>query len=444
MLSHDTIYHFVGIKGSGMSALALILHDSGYKVQGSDITKYFFTQQELEKKHLSILEFNPENIHEGLTIIAGNAFTDEHEELVRARELNLPIYRYHDFLGSLLNKFTSIAVTGSHGKTSTTGLLSHTLKNLAPINYLIGDGTGFGSLEAEYFALEACEYRRHFLAYSPDYAIITNIDFDHPDYYHSIDDVFEAFQTFANQAKKGIIACGEDQYLPKLTANVPIHYYGFSDNNEFYTMNIEKTTEGAAFDVYREGQLLGHFTIPTFGTHNILNALAVIAVLTLEGFEPAAIATHLATFGGVKRRFSVKQLHDLTIIDDYAHHPSEIIATIDAAKQKYPHRKVVAVFQPHTFTRTVALLDDFGKALNMADEVHLVDIFRSARETTGSVSIQDLASKINGNVEIISIDHLSPLMDYKDEVILFMGAGDIDQLARQFESSYSQLFGNNL
>lgn len=444
MLTHDTIYHFVGIKGSGMSALALIIHDSGYKVQGSDISKYFFTQQELERKHIKMMDFNPDNIHEGLTIIAGNAFGDDHPELVKARELNLPIYRYHDFLGSLINHFTSIAVTGSHGKTSTTGMLSHTLKHLAPINYLIGDGTGFGSLSAEYFALEACEYRRHFLAYQPDYAIVTNIDFDHPDYYHSIEDVFDAFQTFANQAKKGIVAWGEDQYLPSLKANVPVYYYGLSDTNDFYAQNIEKTTEGANFDVYRQGEFLGHFSIPTYGQHNILNALAVIAVLTLEGFKAEEIAQNIATFGGVKRRFSVKQLHDLTIIDDYAHHPSEIIATIDAAKQKYPNHKVVAVFQPHTFTRTVALLDDFARALNMADEVHLVDIFHSAREMDGSVSIQDLANKIEGSVEIISAEHLSPLMDYKDEVLLFMGAGDIDLLARQFEAAYSQNFGNNL
>ena len=170
----------------------------------------------------------------------------------------------------------------------------------------------------------------------------------------------------------------------------------------------------------------------------------MIAVLTLEGFKAEEIAQNIATFGGVKRRFSVKQLHDLTIIDDYAHHPSEIIATIDAAKQKYPNHKVVAVFQPHTFTRTVALLDDFARALNMADEVHLVDIFHSAREMDGSVSIQDLANKIEGSVEIISAEHLSPLMDYKDEVLLFMGAGDIDLLARQFEAAYSQNFGNNL
>ncbi|MGO4937199.1 UDP-N-acetylmuramate--L-alanine ligase [Fundicoccus sp. Sow4_H7] len=444
MLKKDTIYHFVGIKGSGMSALALILHGEGYQVQGSDIGKYFFTQQELENQNIPIFEFNSDNITEGLTIIAGNAFGDEHPELVKARELNLPIQRYHKFLGELINGYTSIAVTGSHGKTSTTGLLSHTLKNLAPLSYLIGDGTGFGDEEANYFALEACEYRRHFLAYSPDYAIITNIDFDHPDYYQSIEDVAEAFQTFSNQTKKAIIACGDDEYLKELTTDIPIYYYGFDDNNHIRAINIDRSVNGSSFDVIVNDTLFGYFELPVYGKHNILNALSVITVLNLEGFQAEDIAEHLATFTGVKRRFSEKQVEGLTIIDDYAHHPSEIKATIDAAKQKYPDRRVVAVFQPHTFSRTIALLQDFAESLNLADDVYLVDIFNSAREEAGNVSIIDLANRIDKDVEIISQDHLSPLMAYQDAVILFMGAGDIDVIGNQFVSSYAQLKPNTL
>lgn len=444
MINKNTTYHFVGIKGSGMSALALILHGEGYKVQGSDIGKYFFTQQELENQNIKMLEFDADNIQAGQTIIAGNAFGDDHPELVRARELDLPISRYHDFIGDLIAGYTSIAVTGSHGKTSTTGLLSHTLKNLAPLSYLIGDGTGYGDETSTYFALEACEYRRHFLAYKPDYTIITNIDFDHPDYYRSIEDVFQAFQTFAMQAKKAIVACGEDDYLPELTADVPIYYYGFNQDFDVYATKIERTVDGSDFDVVIKGERFGRFHLPAYGEHNILNALAIITVLQLEGFKALDIDTHLKTFGGVKRRFSVKQVHDLTLIDDYAHHPSEIRATIDAAKQKYPNREVVAIFQPHTFSRTVALLHEFAEALNLADEVYLVDIFNSARETVGEVTIQDLANLIKDEVEIISNEHLSPLMKYQDAVILFMGAGDIDQIARQFETSYAQLKPNKL
>ena len=444
MMNKNTTYHFVGIKGSGMSALALILHGEGFKVQGSDIGKYFFTQQELENQEITMLEFDADNIQAGQTIIAGNAFGDDHPELVRARELDLPISRYHDFIGALISQYTSIAVTGSHGKTSTTGLLSHTLKNLAPLSYLIGDGTGFGDESSTYFALEACEYRRHFLAYQPDYTIITNIDFDHPDYYRSIEDVFQAFQTFALQAQKAIVACGEDEYLPSLNADVPIYYYGFNEDFDTYATKIERTVDGSDFDVVIKGEVFGRFHLPAYGKHNILNALAIITVLQLEGFPADGIAEHLKTFGGVKRRFSVKQVHDLTLIDDYAHHPSEIRATIDAAKQKYPNREVVAVFQPHTFSRTVALLHEFAEALDLADDVYLVDIFNSARETVGEITIQDLADLIKHEVEIISNEHLSPLMKYQDAVILFMGAGDIDQIARQFETSYAQLKPNKL
>lgn len=442
MLKKDKTYHFIGIKGSGMSALASILHDSGYQVQGSDKSQYFFTQQGLEQKNIPLLVFDPENIKEDQIIIKGNAFPDDHPEMVRAKELGLETYAYHEFLGGLLESYTSIAVTGSHGKTSTTGLLSHTLKQLAPLNYLIGDGTGHGQADASFFTLEACEYRRHFMAYQPDYAIITNVDFDHPDYYQSIDDVFSAFSSFAGQVKKAVIACGEDKYLRQLSLNIPIFYYGLTDNNDYYAQSIVRSTDGASFDVFFRGEKLGHFAVPTYGEHNILNALAVIAVLSQEGFDPQDIAQHLLTFQGVKRRFSVKQVGNLTIIDDYAHHPSEIKATIDAAKQKFPTKQVVAVFQPHTFSRTVALLEEFGQALNLADKVHLVDIFNSAREVSGEVTIQDLAAKIDGPVSIVSKEDLGPLMSYKDAILLFMGAGDIDQLARQFESVYGQVSAN--
>lgn len=444
MMNNNKTYHFVGIKGSGMSALALILHGEGYKVQGSDVGKYFFTQQELENQQIDIMEFDENNITEGLIIVAGNAFNDDHPELVKAREMGLEVLRYHDFLGSLIKNYTSIAVTGSHGKTSTTGLLAHTLKHLAPTSYLIGDGTGYGDETASYFALEACEYRRHFLAYSPDYAIITNVDFDHPDYYHSIEDVFQAIQTFANQASKGIIACGEDDYLSQLTADVPVYYYGLSEDLFIHASNIERTIEGSIFDVVIDGDVFGRFMIPVFGEHNILNALSVITVLYLEGFKAEDIKKHIATFEGVKRRFSARQIQDLTIIDDYAHHPSEIKATVDAAKQRYPEKEIIAIFQPHTFSRTVALMQEFAESLELADKVYLVDIFNSAREASGEVTIDDLAKLIRKEVDIISNEHLSPLMDYTDAVFLFMGAGDIDELSRQFEKAYATLSPNRL
>ena len=436
------IYHFVGIKGTGMSALALVLFGEGYQVQGSDVSTYFFTQQELENNHIPIMEFSADNINDQLFVIAGNAFGDDHPEIQKARELNLPMMRYHDFLGKLIQSYTSIAITGSHGKTSTTGLMAHILKNMTPTSYLIGDGTGAGDEAARYFALEACEYRRHFLAYVADYAIITNVDFDHPDYYQSIEDVFEAIQTFANQAQKAVVACGEDDHLRNLEVDVPLYYYGFSSDYDVYASNIERGVDGSRFDIHIDGQFFGRFDSPVYGKHNILNVLAVVAVANLEGFPANEIAKHLKTYGGVKRRFSTRQVNDLTLIDDYAHHPSEIKATIDAAHQKYPNREIVAVFQPHTFSRTVALLNEFANALSIADNVFLVDIFTSAREQTGDISIEDLANLVVGGAQIISKDHLSPLMDHDNAVILFMGAGDIDKLSRQFEQVYSQHAAN--
>lgn len=436
--SNKKIYHFVGIKGSGMSSLALVLHQQGEQVQGSDVEDYFFTQRELEIEGIPLYPFDEENIHEGLTVIAGNAFPDAHEELVRARELGLEVIRYHNFISKYIEQFTSIAVTGSHGKTSTTGLLAHILSGICPTSYLIGDGTGHGEPDAEVFAFEACEYRRHFLAYSPDYAIMTNIDFDHPDYYKSIEDVFSAFQTMAHQVQKGILAFGDDDYLRKLEADVPIYYYGVKEDDDIQARNIVRTTKGSSFDVYFHGELIGHFDLPAFGQHNINNALGVIATAHLEGFDMKKVAEEMATFQGVKRRFSEKKVADMTIVDDYAHHPAEIKATIDGARQKYPDKEIIAVFQPHTFTRTIALMDDFAEALDLSDKVYLCDIFGSARESQGDVKIEDLGSKIKKGGQVIKEENVSPLLDHKNAVIIFMGAGDV----QKFEQAYATLLSN--
>lgn len=200
-----TVYHFVGIKGTGMSPLAQILHDTGYTVQGSDIEKHIFTQKALEERNIKILPFDPDNIQPGMTVIAGNAFPDTHPEIERALSEGIPVIRYHKFLGEYMDSFTNVAITGAHGKTSTTGLLAHVMQAAKPTSYLIGDGSGMGKENSEYFVFEACEYRRHFLSYHPDYAIMTNIDFDHPDYFSDIDDVFDAFQNMALQVKKPLL-----------------------------------------------------------------------------------------------------------------------------------------------------------------------------------------------------------------------------------------------
>jgi UDP-N-acetylmuramate--alanine ligase len=435
--SSMTIYHFVGIKGSGMSALAQVLHDMKFQVQGSDVDKRFFTQLALEQSGITILPFQKENIKPGMTIIAGNAFPDTHEEIQEAMKLGLPIVRYHRFLGDFMQNFTSVAVTGAHGKTSTTGLLAHVMEGAKPTSFLIGDGTGKGKEGAEYFVFEACEYRRHFLSYFPDYAIMTNIDFDHPDYFANIDDVFSAFQEMSIQVKKGIFAYGDDEQLQKIQAKVPVLFYGFDEENDYQAKNLVKTTSGTSFDVFIRNTFYDTFTIPTFGDHSVLNALAVIGLCHYEEINVEVVKEQLTTFQGVKRRFSEKRIGTQILIDDYAHHPTEIKATIDAAKQKYPDRKIVTVFQPHTFSRTQAFLEDFAQSLREADKAYFCEIFGSARENHGKLTIKDLQDRIDG-AEIISEENTSVLNEYDNSVIIFMGAGDIQKFQESYEKQLTK------
>ncbi|MFB1051834.1 UDP-N-acetylmuramate--L-alanine ligase [Paraliobacillus sp. JSM ZJ581] len=427
-----TTYHFIGIKGTGMSALAQILHDSGEHVQGSDVEKEFFTQRALEDKQIPILPFSKDNIKPELIVIAGNSFSEDHEEIKACRSLDLPFYRYHDFLGQWLKQYTSIAVTGAHGKTSTTGLLAHVLNQNYPISYLIGDGTGQGHVESKYFVFEACEYRRHFLAYDPDYAIMTNVDFDHPDYFTSVDDVFQAFQSMAERVKKGIIACGDDEYLQQIQAKVPVLYYGFSESNDFQAKNVEETPNGTTFDVFVRNNYYDSFTIPMYGKHNILNALSVITICHYEGMQAEEIKK-ITSFTGVKRRFTEKKLNTQILIDDYAHHPKEIEATIDAARRKYPDKEVIAIFQPHTYTRTKTFLHEFAVSLQEADHVFLCDIFSSAREGSGKLTIQDLGTLIE-NSQLLTLDNIDILQSYPNAVLVFMGAGDIQKFQVVYEN----------
>ncbi|CAJ1200407.1 UDP-N-acetylmuramate--L-alanine ligase [Companilactobacillus nantensis] len=432
----NTVYHFVGIKGTGMSALALILKDLGYEVQGSDIDKYTFTQRGLEQAGIKILPFDENNIHEGLTIVKGNAFSDDQVEIKKANDMHLSVITYPELVGKLVNDYTSIGIAGSHGKTSTTGLLAHTLSGIAKTSYLIGDGTGKGIKDAKFFVFEADEYRRHFLAYSPDYLIITNIDFDHPDYFFGgINDVVDAFESEARKTKKGIFIWGEDKHAKSIKADAPIYTYGLDESDYVRATNIKRTVKGSSFDVSINGENIGNFQVPLFGEHNVLNSLAVIGVGHMEKLDHALINRELQTFSGVKRRFSEKKVADQVIIDDYAHHPQEIKATIDAARQKYPDKKIVAVFQPHTYTRTLALMDDFAKSLDLADEVYLTNIFGSIREAHGDITSKDLGDKIHKGGKVLTLDDLSPLLDYHDTVMIFMGAGDV----QKYETAYEQL-----
>lgn len=416
-----------------MSALAQVLHDLGHEVQGSDIESEVFTEHQLRDKGIKILPFDVENIVEGFTYIAGNAFKEDHPEIKKAMDSGYGITRYHKFLAEFMNHFISIGVTGAHGKTSTTGLLSHVMNGDVDTTFLIGDGTGFGIEGSKYFAFESCEYKRHFLSYHPDYAIITNIDFDHPDYYRDLEDVIDAFNEMANQAAKAIIAFGGDENIGRININtgVPLWTYGIEGTFDVVASNIGTTNQGTSFDVTIKGEYISNFTIPLFGDHHVLNSLSVITVGYLEGLNMENIKEAFLTFVGVKRRFSESFIGDVVIVDDYAHHPKEIKATLETAKKKYADKEIVSVFQPHTFSRTEKFLQEFADVLSQSDQTYVVDIFGSAREQNGSLSSKDLADLIP-EAKILQENDLDILNNHPNAVIIFMGAGDIQKYEKRF------------
>ena len=432
-------YFLVGIKGTGMSALAQILDGLGYEVEGSDKPDHFFTEQALLDRGIKIYEFNKDNIKEDMVIIQGNAFKDTHEEIVRANELGLKIYSYQDMVGKLTRMFETITVAGCHGKTTTTAMLSHVLKNITGCNYLIGDGTGYASKDNKYFALEACEYKRHFLSYKPYYAIITNIELDHIDYYKDIDDVISAYQEYAKLAEKMVIACGDDPYTHTLEVNVPIFYYGLKDDNDIIAKEVEYSNEGTSFDVFVEDNYYGHFDLPLFGKHMLLNSLAVIGVCYYERLEAKDVAKYLKTFEGAKRRFKEKVIGDIVTIDDYAHHPTEVKVTIKGARQKYPDKEIVAILKTHTLSRTKEMAQEFADALNLADKSYIMDVGVD-REEIGydDVTYKVILDKLD-NGEYINLDTVDKLLKHKNAVLIFMSSKDIYVLQNKYEELLKKL-----
>ena len=423
------MYHLIGIKGAGMSALAQVLYDLGYEVQGSDKETHFFTEDALKEKGIKMLPFDENNIKEGMTIIQGNTFKNDNPEVQKALELNLTIYTYQEMLAKLTEKFKSICISGCHGKTTTTSMMAHVLDNLKGCNYLIGDATGKAKKENEYFTLESCEYQRHFLSYDPDYVIITNIDLDHTDYYKDIDDVIDAYKSFAQKADKMVIACGDDPYTHTLEIDPPIFFYGLKEDNDIIAKDVEYTENGISFDVLVEENYYGHFDIPFYGKHMLLNALAVISVCYYERMDAKEVAKQLKTFKGARRRFTETKVGNNILVDDYAHHPVEIKATIKSAMQKYPDKEIVAVFQPHTFTRVQEFGSEFAEVLNLAHKSYVLDIHpaREKQEDFPDITSDNILKELK-NGEHINMDEYSKLSDYENTVILFMSPNDLSPL----------------
>lgn len=424
------MYHFIGIKGTGMSSLALVMHSLGYEVQGSDRETHLFTEDKLREEGITILPFDENNIHEGMFIIQGNAFHEDHVEVKRAIELGCKIYRYEEMVGKLTRMFETITVAGCHGKTTTTSLLAHVLTQICGCNYLIGDGHGYASKENKYFALEACEYKRHFLAYTPTYAIITNIDLDHTDYYKDIDDVRDAYREYAGKAEKMVIACGDDPYTHSLELTKPIFFYGLDEDNDILAKDVEYTDKGISFDVIVEGNYYGHFDVPFYGKHMLLNSLAVIAICAYERLEARDVSKALKTFKGAERRFNEETIGDVVLVDDYAHHPTEVRSTIRAARQKFPDKEIVAVLQPHTLARVRDFGVAFAESLNLADIAYVLPVTLDREDKYEDYPGVDENIILNQlkNGHLIHMNEPELLLKHKNAVILFMSPRNIYDL----------------
>ncbi len=433
-------YYLIGIKGAGVSALALLLNDLGNEVIGYDDAKdHRFTEDNLNTRNIKIYtDPNVYKLEKDTIVVRSPAIRDNHPEMLRAFKLGLINYEYQEMLGRLSESFETVGVAGCHGKTTTSSMLSHVLNSTIGCNYIIGDGHGYANKNNKLFILESCEYRRHFLDYKIAYAIITNIELDHTDYYKDINDVMDAYQSFANNASKAVIAWGNDPYIRKLNINKKIYYYGIENDNDIIAKNIDYRNDGTSFDVYIDNKYYGHFDISLYGKHMLLNALAVITICYLKNISVENISKYLDTFKGASRRFKETFIEDNIVIDDYAHHPTEVKVTILAAKQKYPDKKIIAIFKPHTFSRVKEFHKEFAKSLNLADYTYIMDINYDRElpseypNTTPYTIINELK-----NGDYIGEKETFKLLKHNNSVLLFMSSKEIYLLEELYIKEYN-------
>lgn len=422
------MYYFIGIKGAGMAALACILYDLGHEVCGSDLNRHFFTEEELRKRNIAIFPFDANNIKDGMKVIIGNAFKNDFCEVNALKQHNdITSWHYHDFLGEFISNYQSFAVAGSHGKTTTTGMLAAMLGYDNPVGYLIGDGSGHIDENAQNMVIEADEYQRHFLAYKPDYAIITNVDIDHVDYFKSEEDYALAYEQFSKQVKKGLILFGDDSKVRALNIEKTHYYYGENPDNDVRAVNIFEAVDHMRFDVIYQNKLFGSFDLPFVGRHLLWNSLAVITTGILLNKDPLIINDGLASFKGVKRRFVIEEIGDNIFIDDYAHHPTEVAVTIRAAKTRYPNHKIIAIFKPHRVSRVYHFADEFAKTLSIADVVCLCPFTSIDDKEDGiDIDITYLQDRIPGSFVVDeNVNDAAFLANMGPAVYLFMSSKDI-------------------
>lgn len=448
--------HFVGIKGVAMTALAIIADEMGIKVTGSDTAEEFPTDYTLSKYNITPqIGFLPQHILDSteLVIYTGAHSGAKNPEVIEATKRGIAVLSHGKALGMFMKSKRAISVAGSHGKTTTSALIASTLMFTGyDPSFAIGCGeildlktsAHFGS--GEWFVAEADEYvtdpnldkTPRFLWQHPEILLITNIDFDHPDVYENIAEIVDAFLSLIKQMPENgtVILNIDDPYSRAILSKIDrkIITYGTSSQADYQLTNMRFLTGETQFEIKKKGNNFGNFTIKIPGSHNCLNATGAAAVLDLMGVSVVDSVAGFENFIGTKRRFELKiNKNDKLLFDDYAHHPAEITASITAAREWYPRRRIVAIFQPHTYSRTSILMEDFAKSLATADCVVICEIYASAREAPNS----EVSGKIlYENVKKVQKDaHYAPNKEamlqyiqsnsFKNDLILVMGAGDI-------------------
>jgi len=460
MPENNKTAYLIGIKGVGMAALAIFLKQDGWQVSGSDNANTYLTDETLRQVGIQYHEgFDKENLNDLKAdyIIISAAYGKDNPEVKEAYRLKLNTLYYSEMLGKISADKRLIAIAGVHGKTTTTALVSAMLESakLDP-SFIIG-AAGIKNLRGaaqrgrgEYFVLEADEYRQSpasnnskFLDLNPEIAVITSIEFDHPDFFPTIDDVYQAFYRFACRVPRNgsIVLCLDYPKCQKIKNSLVdrnFETYGFHPDAKWKIIDVKEENQ-TVFSIECQNQIYGPFALKIPGQHNILNATVAFIIAKKLGIDDKIIEKVLADFSGVDRRFDeVGSAQGVQVIDDYAHHPTAIAKTLEAARAKFPDAKIWCIFQPHTYSRTKSLLKDFGKAFQAADNVIITDIYASEREKNGNVGPQELVKEIEKNQKPPQLVRYfeNPeaikkyLLDFTKgpAVILTMGAGDIYKL----------------
>ncbi|MBQ1407538.1 MAG: UDP-N-acetylmuramate--L-alanine ligase [Eubacterium sp.] len=437
--------HCIGIGGIGLSAIAEILLSRGYNVSGSDMKESLITDHLAQLGARIYIGHRAENVEDAELLIYSAAIADSNPEIVRAKERGIPMASRAEVLGQLMSEFgTSIAISGTHGKTTTTSMVSLILAQagLDPTILVGGSLAEIGGNvqvgHGNYFVTEACEYRDSFLELRPKIEIILNIDSDHLDYFKDIEHIVRSFETFAGYVPESgfIIAYDSNPFVSRVIKDHPnVITYGYSDNSTYYATDVTFVDGMPKFHVHHYGEDMGELSLSIPGEHNILNSLAAIACADLLGVDRDIIFRTLNKYTGIQRRFDVKGTFGkgIKLVDDYAHHPTEIQATL-AAAEKVPHGKLWCIFQPHTYTRTLALFDRFADAFEKADVLILADIYAAREKDIYNISSEKLAQAIreaHPGKEVYYMKDFTEIADFvranavKGDLVMTMGAGDV-------------------